>query len=128
MAKRHSSDSSYVWTDTKPAGLKVTVFPVSPPQGRILSSSPFILWREEWMTQVQDEKRQACWWSLHNTQTDERGVEQLQSIFMSAGRWGMAGCRVFPGFQSDAIPAPQVSLKYRQNPIMHFSSNIWGWG
>lgn len=37
----------------------MTVLPVSPPQGRLLSSSPFILWRQERMTQDEDEKRQA---------------------------------------------------------------------
>ena len=54
-----------MWTDTQPAGARVTVFPVWPPQARILGSFPFILWREEWMTQVADEKTPGSprWWS-----------------------------------------------------------------
>lgn len=119
-----------MWTDAQPAGARVTVFPVWPPQARILGSFPFILWREEWMTQVADEKRQAR--LAGGLQTDEREAEQLQSVLLSAGRgsdgggWGVEGVVVVVVVGLPRVPEwrlyqqPTCSDTRRPKPTAHF--------
>lgn len=92
-----------------PAGLEVTVFPVSPPQGRILSNFPFILWREEWVTQIEQEQRQAQHaGGLFVTRRQMRGKQNNCNLFSCLEEEEeVAGCGVFPGFQRDAIRTDQ---------------------
>lgn len=106
-----SWDSSYMVSDI--TRQTEGVFPVWQPQGRVLHCPPSTLWREEWMTQVEDEKRQT-WGSLvvSSQQMKERQTGSTTSIYSPfcrkrrKWRWGVGVGRVFPGFQCCTLPAP----------------------
>lgn len=110
--------------------------------GGLLTRSPFILWRQEWMTKEhEDETRHgsACRWSplWAHGHMKGGGPERLRSVFHDCGSGKrLHSVGVFPGFQSDVISAPHVSdtaqsekkNQQKKKPTPHFPSNIWGWG
>lgn len=73
----------------------------------------------EWMTQVEDEQTPGLtrWWSPHNN--TKRWKRGRTNVCRKRKRW-RGGRGVFPGFQSDATPAPHV-VSYRLKPTVHFS-------
>ncbi len=76
----------------------------------------------------------ARWWSPHNTLTDEREAEQLQSVLLSAGRGRDGGGwwvgKLFPGFRSDASLAPHMfrHTHTKTTTSVALSQQIWGMG
>lgn len=70
------------------------------------------------MTQVEDEKCQARHaGGLFTTHGQMKGKQNNCNLFSCLEEEEeVVGCGVFPGFQSDAIPAPHVSDTYRLKP------------
>lgn len=83
------------------------------------------------MTQDEDEKRQARRAGGLRTAhgTDERGAEQLQSIFTTRGA-GRGGGTVgsSQGSRVTLHQHPVCQTHIDQNQRRTFPSNIWGWG
>lgn len=72
----------------------------------------------------------ARWWSLHNTRTDEREAEQLQSIFMSRGRgrggrvWGLPRVPEWRYTSTPCVRHIQIKTKHTFSATFGAGDNV----